>query len=62
MVMQYDYNTVNVEGFTGLNFRAFQEYHESFLMNIYLYIYKLCKMVLFNVKHCESFPMKTSLG
>ena len=54
--------TVNGERFTGLNFRVFhgfQEYRESFSVNIYLYytsfIWWRCLSVL-NVRLRESFP------
>ena len=45
--------TVSVERFTRLNFRNFEEYCESFSMNIY----KLCIMVLFKYFKCKA-PQK----
>ena len=44
-------------------FSQFSRILQSFTMNIY--VYELCIVVLykyFNVRHCESFPMKTLLG
>ena len=52
---------INMERFAGLcAFCSFQEYHERFSLNISNYIYTV--MEFLNVKHHESFPMKTSLG
>ena len=42
-----------MERFAGLDFCGFQEYHESFFMNIY-YIYKLHLMALFNYFKCKA--------